>query len=125
MIIELEKQISQTNEKASNNKIIKFFRWKNTDNSRLNAKLENEKNLHESTRRTTDEEVLLQAWKLYSQNMSDLKKRESYLYFLKKVVIGFGTIFLLLSLTIAVTCFLVYHVFDILNSIKRSQSNQF
>jgi hypothetical protein len=65
-----------------------------------------------------DEEKIIEGWRSYSKNSEGLRRRENRRFFLNKIIIGFGTLFLVLILSVIGTAYIIYNIFDIFKSIK-------
>ena len=119
VVIELEKQISKNNVSCWKNKF-KSTTKDPIDNLVLKDFVEKYFFMPQTREFSKDEENIIEAWRLYLKNEKKMKKRENRRYFLNKFLIGFGTVFLLFSLAIFGTAFIIYNMFSILNSIKEN-----
>jgi hypothetical protein len=123
VIIELEKQATKDIKKNNKNNNIasSFLKIDNNDNK---TALKNyiEKNLFISSNHefSPGEEELIESWRLYSKTEMKLKKKTDNKYCFQKIIIYFFTLFFIIFITVLGSCFIVFNMFDILKSIKKS-----
>lgn len=67
-----------------------------------------------------DEEKLIEGWRSYSKNAFELRKRQNCRHVLNKLLVGFVTVFLIILFAVLGSAYIVYHFFEVFNSITKA-----